>query len=200
MAALFLKKINSNILVTGPLYNKKEKIEKILQLSIKYDYVIINGNLCYHEIENLEENFLLMKQNLFSKEKIIYNISSDDLIFTINNKKHYITNWINNQPNIIFLEFKNQTNTIITNGGLLHSMRRSDLINNIETTFISNINGLPWHKKYNGNFGYVISNNPLTCKYPQFFPYSLQMGNKFECDKIYAQEVGPKGLKQTILL
>lgn len=201
MGALLLPKIDYNILVVGPIYDDIGKIEKIINLISNYELIIINGGLCHPKIKNIEKNFEFNMKNIFSSNKIIYNLGADDLIFGCANKKHQITKWINNQPNVIFLEFNNQTNIIITNGGLTTLMKKNDLMNNIETTFVSNIDNVPWHKKYNGMYGYVISNNPLTLEKPSFYPYSLQMGNKYECNyQTYAQEVESKGLKHTILL
>lgn len=90
---------------------------------------------------------------------------------------------------------------IVTGGGILPSMNRDVLIDNLETSFVSNIDQVPWHKKYTGLIGYVISNNPLTSQKPKFYPFSAQIGNVYsEKVQVYAQEAEVYGLKRTILL
>jgi len=170
-------------------------------LTKHYKAIILNGGLIHPQQQNIEESFMQMKQSLRDCPNIIYNVSGYDLTYAAENDGSTIANWIMNQPNVVLIDFVNQTNTIITNGGVTPKMNREVLKNNIETSFVSYVNGVPWHKKYYGGYGYIVSNNPLTSSDPQFYNYSLQMGNMFsdEC-KSFAQEISPTGLKETILL
>jgi len=86
-------------------------------------------------------------------------------------------------------------------GHLIQNMNNLKLENNIETSFISTINGQSWHKSYHGIYGYVVSNSPLTFEKPQFYNYSAQIGNDYGINtNVYAQEIESTGLKKTILL
>lgn len=203
MPALIFNKINHKILVVGPIYDKIEKIDRILHLEKNYDLVIINGSLCYPNSDETEtENRIkLFNDKIFNNPKILYNLGRYDWIFARQYPDHTISKWIANKSNVIIIEFQNQSTTIITNGGVTPQMDRAKLMNNIETSFVSYINGIPWHKKYSGRYGYIISNNPLTFSEPQFYPFSMCLGNKYGDEtQVYAQEVTPLGLEQTILL
>ena len=75
------------------------------------------------------------------------------------------------------------------------------LLNNLEASFVNQIDNKPWHLSYNGTLGYVVANNPLTNKAPQYYNYSMQLGNlPGEESCVYAQEVDEIGLKRNILL
>jgi len=105
------------------------------------------------------------------------------------------------KPNVIIINFVSQSSLIVTCGGVLPKMTKSQLSDNLETSFISNIENKPWHKFYGGGYGYIISNNPLTDKEPAFYNYSAQIGNVYSKScQVYAQEVDQFGLKKTILL
>jgi len=122
---------------------------------------------------------------------LLININSNDPIHK----------WLSTKSNIVMINFTNQSSLIITGGGIVPNMTKSDLHNNIETSFVSTINEKPWHQTYGGGYGYIISNNPLTTKEPQFYHYSAQIGNSHnENTQVYAQEVDQFGLKRTILL
>jgi hypothetical protein len=81
-------------------------------------------------------------------------------------------------------------------------MNREKLLDNLETSFVSLINGQIWHNLYGGGYGYIISNNPLTQQSPKFYNFSMQMGNIYNGSetKVYAQEIDQFGLKDTISL
>lgn len=206
MVARIINKTADKILIIGPIYDKIEKLNKIKELSQNYDYIIFNGSLCYpYDDLELVKTRIAKFNEQFNTYKSIYVVSHYDLLLAKllydNNKNKEIFKWIMSKPNIVLINFKNQTNMIVTNGGIIKSMTRESLSNDIETTFISKIDNEPWHKKYVGKNGYVVSNNPLTNQKPKFYPFSVQIGNVYnEKVQIYAQEAGPYGLKKTILL
>jgi hypothetical protein len=190
----------------GPIYDKVDKLEQIQKLIKDYDLIIFNGSLCYpyDNLELVEKRISIMDQYMASR-KVFYNLSQHDLLLSKelfeNGKSSKIYRWLRTKPNVIFVEFKNQTSNIITGGGLTPQMKRDSLMENIETSFVSYLDNEPWHKKYGGINGYVISNNPLTLLKPHFYKYSAQIGNAYtEETRVYAQEVSPFGLKRTILL
>jgi hypothetical protein len=198
VAGIIINNIDYNILVVGPIYNNSDKILKINDLAKQYKVVIINSGLCHPGISDIPNNILNFKSSI--SKNVIYNLGSDDLK-SCKNTSGEAFQWLKLQPNVILLQFKNQTSTIIVNGGVTPQMKKDYLIDNIEVSFVSKIDGQPWHNKYYGGYGYIISNNPLTMEKPKFYPFSVQMGNKYEINyEIYAQEVTPWGLKKTFLL
>ena len=172
------------ILVVGNMLGKIEILDKIKKISNKYDHIILNGGMPYNiqEIESLNK-------------KMIYILDNNDLIRLTSNDD-VINQWLQLQFNIIVMHFSTR-HVIITNGGIPNSIKcKEDLINNIETSFVSNIDGKSWHEQYRGGLGYVISNGPLKITKPNFFNYSMQLG---VMNDVYGQEIEELGLKQTIL-
>lgn len=206
MVAKIINKNADKILVVGPIYDRIDKLKKIQELCDDYSHVIFNGSLCYpyDDISEVESRIKEMNELLHS-HKIIYNASNYDWLCARhlydNNLRTSVLKWIQSKSNVVMINFKNQTNLIITSGGVIPSMNREIILNNLETSFVSNFGEVPWHKRYTGLMGYVISNNPLTFQKPKFYPYSAQIGNIYSPKvQIYAQEIEPYGLKRTILL
>lgn len=206
MTAFTFKKIGCQVLVIGPLYDKLDKLDKIKELSSNYELVIFNGNLCY-PFDNLDEveRRIDILDGYLKPGRILYNLGNYDLVLSqkLNEVKGYdrIKQWLKSFTNVFIIGFRNQTTCIITSGGLTNEMKREHLLDNIETSFVSYIDHKPWHVKYGGMQGYVVSNSPLTFQEPQFYNFSAQIGNDYGPEtKVYAAEIGPAGLKQTILL
>lgn len=194
MPAFTLRKITGEVLITGAIYDQMDKLSKLNQLKSKYQLIIINGDICY-PAGSIQERMDLVSE-LCQDPKIIYNLGKNDLLKST--EQH--SDWFN-KPNVVILEFANQSNLIVTNGGLTSVMTQDSLKDNLETTFVNLIDGKPWHQSYYGFYGYVISNNPLTENFPEFYNYSMQIGNKYKVNgDVYAQEVNQYGLKDTILL
>lgn len=205
MSLLRLSEIKGKILVIGSVFDKIDIINQHADCFKNYQYVIINGNISY-PFDNLENvNKRIQKINELSSN-VIYNLGSYDYkllnILIEKNSHKEIQKWILSKSNVIRAQFQNQSSIIILNGGVsCKSFSKLDLEDNLEISFISKINGKPWQNYYAGQIGYIISNNPLTTDYPIYYPYSLQLGNKYsENMNIYAQEVNEYGLLKTILL
>lgn len=206
MTAKIIFKNANKILVVGPIYDQIDKLNKIEEMLPNYDKVIINGSLCYpyDNLEKVKQRVSRISQ-LLRSFKVLYNVSQHDLLCAQylydNFKDPELLKWITDKPNVIMINFKNQTNLIVTGGGIAPNMSKELLTNSLETSFVSLIDNEPWQKKYVGLMGYVIGNNPLTNQKPKFYPNSAQLGNIYsENVKVYAQEVEPYGLKRTILL
>ena len=190
------KKLNK-ILVVSPIYNKIDKLEKIISLSNNYDLTILNGNICYPYDETANERIKII-DNLLKEERIIYVVGDMDYKVMLNNEK--VRDWIEDKPNVVKVTFKRGTNILITCGGVLPYMNAENISNNIEVSFVNYINGKPWHLKYGGRLDYVISNNPVSSKDPEFFNYSARIGSEYgENVKIYGQVANGNGLQETIL-
>lgn len=203
MVALTLQNSNHKILVVGAIYDKIDKLQNAMSIKDNYDFVIINGNICYpnDDLNKLKERIKVIDNYLLSG-KVIYNVGQFDLQFM--NKlddNDELKKWIKDKPNVIMINFQNQSSIIIVNGGITPETNKTDLFDNLEISFVSYLNKTSWHKLYGGGLGYVISNNPLTQKEPQFYNYSAQIGNIYgENTQVYAQEADQFGLKKTILL
>lgn len=206
MTACIIKNSNYKFLVIGPIYNQLDKLKNIENKFSTYDMIIFNGNLCYpfDDLSAVKRRIDIMKEYQKSG-KVIYNNGSYDYQFHKNLLENQmnidIQKWIQLNSNVVIIGFDNQTTVIVTAGGITSKMNKTDLIDNLETTFVSEIDGVSWHKMYGGAHGYIISNNPLTKKKPQFYNFSAQIGNLYEenCN-VFAQEVTRQGLGQTILL
>lgn len=198
MTAGILPKPFSSFLVVGPIYGNLDKLSKIEEMEPKYDWTIFNSGLCYPHDDLGQIKNRIQKFKQWSQDKnIIYIAGRQDLLLLRQIDDLEITEWISKCCNVVIADFASRT-VIVTDGGIPSTVKtRSDLFNNLELSFVSQIDDKPWHHSYNGGLGYVISNNPLTTKSPQYFNYSMQLGNQ---TSIYAQEVDGMGLKQTILL
>lgn len=187
----------SRILIVGPIYNQINKFNKLLYLSQLYEFIIINGNALYPIDDSFNDRFKAINEMLNTGKFVYVNGNYDYQLI----KDNVYQKWIENNPNVVFVQYP-QNSYIITCGGVTPEMNREILFDNLETSFISYINNESWHYSYGGGYGYIISNNPLTNSKPAFHQFSAQIGNKFSGDKtcIYAQEVDQYGLKDTILL
>jgi hypothetical protein len=177
-------------LIIGPIYDRLPLLS-IDELIKQYDYIVFNSGLI------LNNSNVQQMQNLMTNKKIFYIVGRSDYLFLKENPDHSISKWIKQLPNIIMIHFLSRT-IIIMDGGIPYKLTKKELLSdNLEASFISNYKKQPWHLTYNGELGYVISNNPLTNKYPQHYNYSMQIGN-INNGVIYGQEVDDIGLKQLI--
>jgi hypothetical protein len=202
MPSIFLPKMSGKILVVGPIYDKIEKLAVVEKMIPQYNTIIFNGGLCYPSDDLSKVSHRISEiQKLMDHHKVIYLAGRSDYLLLETLDDVLISNWIRMRPNIALVAFPNRT-VLITDGGLPSTVKNSkDLNNNLEVSFISKIKEKPWHQSYNGGLGYVVSNNPLTSEYPQYYSYSMQLGNSYGPEsKVYAQEINEMGLKQTILL
>jgi hypothetical protein len=185
----------SKALIIGPVYDQIDKFEKIENISKNYDITIINGSICYL-LDNLQD-----KLNKFQKilnNKIIYLAS--DLDYVSMRQNSLVENWVKDKPNVASIKFKSGSSVIVTSGGVPNNLGLEGLQSNLKISFMSMVGETPWHHQYNGMLGYVISNNPLSDKPPEFFNYSCRIGINYNKNKIYCQEIDEYKLKNTILL
>lgn len=191
-------KINniSKALVIGPIYDQIDKFKKIKEISKNYDITILNGSIC-HLLDNDLQN-RINELNKILNNKIIY--LNSDLDYIAMTKSNIVEDWIKNKPNIANIRFSSGTNLIVVSGGVPNNLGLDGLQSNLEISFMSRVGDTPWHYEYNGMLGYVISNNPLSDKAPEFFNYSARIGTKYNKNKIYCQEIEEYGLKNTIML
>ncbi len=197
MFCRFFEKTLQNILVVGPIYDKTEKLHKINNLIQKYDLIILNGSSCYPDNENLIERLKYI-DSLLATNKVNYIVS--DLDYQISLKNKLVNKWIFDKPNAINIKFSRGTQITIMAGGVLPNMSHKDLKVNLEISFVSSLGEVPWHQKYNGKLGYIISNNPLKAASPEFFNYSARIGTTLQTGRVYAQQVNENGLQKTFLL
>lgn len=140
-----------------------------------------------------------MNQLVADTQKVIYVAGRADYVLYqgLEERDQEISQWIRTRCNVCLAEFPTRT-VLVMDGGLPRKVQsKMALQDNLEVSFVSGIDGKPWHEQYMGDLGYVISNNPMTNKSPQYYNYSMQLGSS---TALYAQEVDEVGLKQTILL
>lgn len=191
-----ISNINGDVLIIGEIYDKIDKINELINKD-NYDVIIINGNVCYPI-----DDILLIKKRI----EIVNNITSNKTIY-ISGKKDfeaikslnddYISKWILSHPNAVFLQFKNGSKIIVMDGGVTPKMDIKDIQESIEISFVSKIEGIPWHIYYNGRFGYIISNKP-ELNSVKYNGYSAQIGTKYESNKTFAVEANKFGIKKAI--
>ena len=191
------EKLNK-ILVVSPIYNKIEKIDRVINLLNKYDLTILNGNICYPYDETVQDRIKIV-DSLIKEKRVIY--VAGDLDYKTMLSHDDVRDWLIAKPNIVKVTFKRGTNILITCGGILPYMNNENIQNNLEVSFVNYLNGQPWQLKYGGKLDYVISNNPVSTKDPEFFNYSARIGSEYGDNvKIYGQVVNGNGLQETILL
>jgi hypothetical protein len=188
------------ILVVGPIYNRLEQLSHVQYITSNYDWIILNGGICFpsDNLTEVQQSIDIVNNLIATTDNVIYCAGRLDLLLLNSLEDGYLTSWIKNCPNIVIADFPTRS-VLIMDGGLPTSIKkRNQLSDNLEISFISHIDNKPWHQSYDGKLGYVISNNPLTNTEPRFYNYSMQIGNS--SGPLYAQEVGELGLKKTILL
>ena len=201
MPAIIVPKPFKKILVLGPIYDKTHKLPAISDLSKDYDWIVFNGDICYPgELCKVKPRIDQIREFLASY-KAIYLAGRLDYLFAGKTNNYEVRDWIYSLPNIAIFDFQTRP-VLIMDGGIPKNIyERSKLMNNLELSFVSNIDNKPWHDSYYGCFGLVISNNPLTDKWPQHYTNSMQLGNVYNAGApICAQEVGEIGTKPIILV
>lgn len=204
MTALIFNNSSHKILIVGPIYDRVDKLKNVANLIDKYDFIIFNGNLCYpyNDLSLVQDRINIMN-DLIQTQKVIYNLGNYDyqLINLLSQQVSPVKDWLEFKPNAVIFNFVSQSSITIVSGGVLPKMNRGDLNDNLEISFISNIDQKPWHHYYGGGYGYIVSNNPLTDKAPQFYNFSAQIGNVYSSNvNVFAQEADQFGLRKTILL
>lgn len=191
------------LLVVGPIYDHLPKLLQMKNMFSQYDWIIFNSGLCFpnNDLSEIKKRIEIMDQYL-TTGKVIYNAGRSDYLFLthLSVSETFLQQWIRSRPNVVLAEYHSRSIFIIDGGIPEKIIGRTELGDNLEVSFVSNIKNKPWHQSYNGRLGYVISNNPLTLEQPQYYNYSMQLGNQYEAGHIYAQEVWERGLKRTILL
>jgi hypothetical protein len=202
MTALIIEKAIRKLLVVGPIYNQTNKLSRVKELMPNYDCIVFNGGLSYpyDDIQEVKNRIDQMNELLISK-KVIYIAGRYDLLLLKETEDTKVSQWISNMCNVVLVNFPTRS-VLITDGGIPYgTSSKGELFDNLELSFVSQYQDKPWHQSYNGGLGYVISNNPLTSRAPQYYSYSMQLGNLYSKEvAVYAQEVDEVGLKQTILL
>jgi hypothetical protein len=201
MPASILPSPFHKILVVGPLYSNIEKLSVLTDMMPEYDWIIFNGGLCYPsgDLSQVRDRIARMNKLVEETGKVIYVTGRSDYILYSNleEKDKDIAQWIRTRCNILIADFPGRT-VLVMDGGLPRGIKgRAALQDNLEISFVSGIDGKPWHEWYDGRLGYIISNNPMTSKFPQYYNCSMQLGHS---SSLYAQEVGELGLQRTILL
>lgn len=188
--------IKGSVLIIGSVCDKISKLKEILSDNT-YDNIIINGNICYppNDVQSVSERIEEIKN--INSNKVIYVSGRKDFeaIKLLNNDS--ISNWVLSNPNVVFLRFKNGSKIIVLDGGITPKMSLKDIQNSIEISFVSKINGIPWHRYYNGKFGYIISNRPESNNV-NYYGYSAQIGTEHGSNKLFAVEANKFGIKKSI--
>ena len=202
MPGLVLPQPFQKILVVGPLYDKIDKLSRLSDLALEYDWIIFNGGLCYpsDDIEQVKDRIVKMKQ-FITAHQAAYLVGRSDYLLLTKTKDRDIENWVNGSYNVVLLDFSSR-GVVVTDGGIPDWItKRTELLDCLEASFLSRVDGKPWHETYNGRIGYVITNNPLTDKHPKYYRHSMQLGNSYSPENaVYAVEVDEIGLKKTIVL
>jgi hypothetical protein len=201
MPALLVPKSFKKILVIGPIYDKIGKLSAIETIAPKYDWLVFNGGICFPDEEQAAKSRIDQMRQFISMHNAIYIAGRTDYLFANKTKDKEMSGWIFSCPNVGIFEFPTRF-LLVMDGGIPNNIQsRNQLYDNLEASFVSKIDDLPWHELYNGCVGYVIANNPLTTGIPQYYSHSMRLGNFYNSSsKIYAQEADEIGLKQIILI
>jgi hypothetical protein len=187
------------ILVISPLCDQIEKLTKIQ--SFKDEYItVFTGEICYpwDSIDQVKYRIEILDKYLKNSSSF-YIVGDGDLNFKSKNKNNdnKINKWIDNQCLGINITFENNSMLTVVHGGIpIEAKSWKDIVSNIEIAFVKNINGQPWHKLYDGKFGYVISAHPTSNELKQYnFSSAIDIQGQ-----VLAQEYSENGLGTTILL
>lgn len=187
------------ILVISPLCDQIKKIEKIQNFNDEY-IIIFTGEICYpwEDIDQVKYRVGIL-DNYLKNSSSFYVVGDGDLTFKNKNKNNdnKINKWIDNQCLGINVTFDNSSMLTVVHGGIPAAAKTwKDIISNIEIAFVKNINNQPWHKLYDGKFGYVISAHPTSNELKQYnFSSAIDVQGQ-----VLAQEYSENGLGRTILI
>ena len=200
MVAVSFHNFKNKILVVGPIYDQIDKVSNHSDWFSQHELIVFNGNLCYPftDLDQIRQRLKIMDAYL-AQSKVLYNLSDHDLGLMQqlweSGEAPDIHKWLQSKSNVVLVEFASQTNLTITGGGIAPNMTRSDLYDNLETSFINRLEGHPWHELYDGGCGYTIANNPLTQSRPTYYNHSMQIGTIYSPEiTIYAVQVTSHGV------
>lgn len=145
-----------------------------------------------------------------------------------NNSMNKYLEWFDRQPLAVSFKFSNNTRLTVVHGGVLPSHTWQDINNDIETSYIRNIDdngkmiklvwqkssdgktkllpekqgGQAWHKSYDGRFGYIISGHDAQKDgVPKFYNYSCNIDTSvYTTGVMTAQVFSEHGKDQLIMV
>lgn len=199
---------DKNLLVVGPLYNKLEKLYAIGPLVKDNSIVVLLGDICFPYEKYSEVPSRIEQVKLFMEGKDAHYVLGDkDLVYM---QKTFATHadthdWLAVQPLAVRFVFENQTSALVTHGGILpRHTTWGEISDDLEIAFITNVPTInkPWHRVYNGRFGYVLSSHPATKENEAVkYEHSISLDtNAHETDKVVVQEFTEKGLGETFYI
>lgn len=196
MSHRIISNIKGNVLIIGSVYDKIEKLREKVDKD-NYDLILLNGNICFpsDDISSIKERIDIVNEII--SHKVIYISGRKDFESINSLNEEFITSWVLSNPNVVFLHFKNGSKIIVMDGGIHPNMNLKEIQNSVEISFVSKINGIPWHKYYNGRFGYIISNKPEENDV-NYYGYSAQIGTEYDSNKTFAVEANKFGIKNSI--
>lgn len=199
---------NKSLLVVGPLYNKLDKLYALTQLLSEDKVIVFIGDICfpYEKYSDIPPRINVIREFIEGKDAH-YILGDKDLTYM---QKTFSSNveghdWLALQPVAVRFMFENQSSALILHGGILPTHTTwGELTDDLEISFITNVPSIkkPWHKLYNGRFGYVISSHPANSENNvENYKHSTSLDtNAHQTDKVAVQEFTEKGLGQTFYI
>lgn len=199
---------DKNLLVVGPLYNKLEKLYAIEPLVKDNSIVVLLGDICFPYEKYSDVPSRIEQMKLFMEGKDAHYVLGDkDLVYMQKTfAAHADTHdWLAVQPLAVRFVFENQTSALVVHGGILpRHTTWGEISDDLEISFITNVPTInkPWHRVYNGRFGYVLSSHPATKENEAVkYEHSISLDtNAHETDKVAVQEFTEKGLGETFYI
>lgn len=203
MAVLSIPTPINKLLVVSDCAGQTDKLLRAQTMIPNYDLTVFLGGAYYkfQDAQESERNIAIIQECL-QTNKAAYCLSPDDMLLTEGLLVEMTQNMLQfyvKQPNVVEAKFINGNKIVMTYGGITSKTDLSKIHSVIEMTFTDTLGGTSWHNSYDGRFGYVVSNNPLTKEPPKFYNFSAQIGNE-KSSQVYAQEADQYGMKRTILL
>ena len=198
MKELELNIENQPVYIISPNYNKLDELEYMISDLKSNPIIIFMGGVFKND-----KNFLNFKKLL--TENSYYITSHHDLNYfkkyNLDINKSDNINWIEDQCLYISLGFMNGSRFFICFGGVLPThIDYKNLKSNFDLSIISTIDKdkkIPWHIKYQGIFGFIVSNYPENDNIISTYNYSASIGVK---NKTVIQEINSVGLPKPIYL
>lgn len=196
---------NKSLLVVSPLYNKTDKLYAINSLINENRTIAFLGDTChpYDKFSEVPPRINQIREFMEGKDAH-YVLGDKDLTYAQKTFSTHVDNreWLALQQGIIKFVFQNQTSALVLHGGILpRHTTWSELVNDMEVVFIANNPSVnkPWHKQYNGRFGYVLSAHGATNPGEvEMFNHSIALDTlAYESNKVAVQEFTENGLGET---
>ena len=208
---------NTKITVVGDIHEHSNHFFKLLnQIKPNKNNILISiGDIYGKGYGEIEAEKITKKLIEMNKEGIAFAVRGNHEQGRLSNQKSECLNWFSTCPYSLPIRFSNQSQVLIIHAGVTPHFTDYDLQHNIQCLYLRNIDnkgnfipinkketGKPWHKYYDGRFGYIISGHDSQGDgIPKFYSYSCNIDTRcYETGKLTAIVYGENGREEIITI